>query len=84
MADSSAGLAETLKVDAPPRMLTPGHSKSGAVPAVVVPVAALEADAKNEENEEAGVLNTDEDEQPGRTAPKTTASAAEKPRPLNA
>jgi len=54
------------------------------VPAVVVPVAALEADAKKEENEEAGVLNTEDDEQPGRTAPSTTATAAENPRPLKA
>ena len=42
------------------------------------------ADAKKEENEEAGVLNTEDDEQPGRTAPSTTATAAENPRPLKA
>jgi hypothetical protein len=68
-----------VSVEVPPRMFTLGHSKSGAVPAAVVPVAAVVADAKKDEKFDAGVLSTD-DEQPGRMPPSTTAAATGKQR----
>ena len=65
-----------VSVEVPPRMFTLGHSKSGAVPAVVVPVAAVVADERRRRKIDAGVLSTD-DEQPGRMAPSTTAATPE-------
>lgn len=62
-------------------MLTPGHSKSGAVPADVVPVAVVVAEAKKDEKLDAGALNAEFDEHAASAAPQTATAATAEPRP---